>query len=237
MKVLEVKNVSKSFGGFKVLKDVNLTIEKGERRAVIGPNGAGKTTLFNIISGTLKPDKGRIFFYGKDISNYAPYMRARLGIARTFQRNNLFFNLSLTDNLKLAVQRVKTLYTLKELLSIAGLEDKQKIKVNELSYGEQRQVEILLALAQTPDLILLDEPTAGMSPAEADAVARMLDYLPKDITVLMVEHDMKVVFSVAKRVTVLHLGQVICDGTREEVRNSAAVKKAYLGEDYYGGEE
>lgn len=237
MKVLEIKNLGKNFGGFKVLKDVTLSVEQGERRAVIGPNGAGKTTLFNIISGILKADEGDIFFLGQKINALPPFKRSRLGIARTFQQNNLFFNLTVADNLKIALDRVISSRKPIELLEKVGLESRSRTRIRELSYGEQRQVEILLALAQSPKLIFLDEPTAGMSPVETKAIIKMIQSLPREITVLMVEHDMEVVFSLADRITVLHLGEILCEGDDSQVRSDARVKKVYLGKTDEGVED
>jgi branched-chain amino acid transport system ATP-binding protein len=229
MKILEIKNISKSFGGFEVLKNISLTVERGERRIIIGPNGAGKTTFFNVISGILKPDEGDIVFCGKSIGKLAPYQRSRLGIARTFQRNTLFFNLSILDNLKLALQRGRSHYKPVELLEKVGLQDKANMSTKELSYGEQRQVEILLALAQSPKIILLDEPTAGMSPVETEMITKMIRSLPREITVIMIEHDMEVVFNLADKITVLHLGEVICEGSASKVKSNPKVKEIYLG--------
>lgn len=229
MKALEVKNISKNFGGLKVLKNVSFSVEAGERRAIIGPNAAGKTTLFNVISGILKPDTGNIEFFGKNITGLKPFQRARLGIARTFQKNNLFSSLSVMENLKLAMGRHKAKVKPDELLENFGLQERKLSRICELSYGEQRQVEILLALAQSPKLILLDEPTAGMSPVETEAICRIIGSLPRDIAILMIEHDLEVVFNLADRVTVLHLGEVICEDDRVKIRDNVRVREAYLG--------
>ncbi len=197
--------------------------------AVIGPNGAGKTTLFNVISGTLRADAGEIVYFNKNISSMKPFQRARLGIARTFQKNNLFPNLSVMENLELAIGGCKSLADRDELLERFGLKDRKIQHIHELSYGVQRQVEIMLALAQSPRLILLDEPTAGMSPVETEAMCRILNSLPEDITLLMIEHDLEVVMNIADRVTVLHMGEVICEDDTLKIKDNPKVKEAYLG--------
>lgn len=230
MKALEIRALSKSFGGLSVLRNVELAVEPGERRAIIGPNGAGKTTLFNLICGTLKPCAGEILIFGKPVTSLPPYRRSRLGLARTFQRNNLFVGLSLLDNLKLAMRDNKSSLNPCHFFHKWGLFDKLNTRVAELSYGEQRQAEILLALAQSPKLILLDEPTAGMSSVERAIICDRISKLPPEVTVLMIEHDMEVVFDLADRITVLHLGEVLFEGGREEVKAHPRVKEIYLGE-------
>lgn len=228
MKALELIDLNKSFGGGSVLSHIHLSVDEGERRAVIGPNGAGKTTLFNVVSGLLKPDSGRIALFEKDITKMAAFRRARLGMARTFQRNNLFLNLCLQDNVRLAL-REKKQDVLEELLQKFGFHGKMDKRLAELSYGEQRQVEILLALAQAPRLLLLDEPTAGMSPVESEAMTEMIASLPRDITVLLIEHDMNVVFHIADKVTVLHHGEILSDGDKVMIRGDSRVQEVYLG--------
>ncbi|MBO8169871.1 MAG: ABC transporter ATP-binding protein [Thermoanaerobacteraceae bacterium] len=229
MKALEVRSLTKYYGEFQVLKNVSFSVEPGERRAIIGPNGAGKTTLFNIISGTLKPTLGKIFFFHRDVTYMSAYRRSRLGIGRTFQITNLFFNLSLMDNINLALQISNSSLNLEEFLRSWGFWEKRRTRVGNLSYGEQRQVELLLALAQSPKLILLDEPTAGMSPVETEAITRIITELPRDITILIIEHDMEVVFTLADSITVLHYGQILCEGTKEQVKSDPRVKEVYLG--------
>lgn len=231
MKALEVNGLSKNFGGLAVLQNVSFSVSPGERRAIIGPNGAGKTTLFNVVSGAARPDAGEVLFFGKNVTNMPPHRRSRLGLARTFQKNNLFFNLSLLDNLNLAMRVNKSPLDPRELLKKWDLWEKRDTRVRELSYGHQRQTELLLALAQSPRLILLDEPTAGISPVETEAITGMIGALPREITVLIIEHDMEVVFNLAHRITVLHNGRVICEGDRERVRSDPGVKEVYLGGD------
>jgi len=234
MKALEVQNISKNFGGIRVLQSVSFSVETGERRAIIGSNGAGKTTLFNIISGTKKPSFGKILYFGQNVTGLSAFRRSRLGIGRTFQINNLFFNLSLKSNISLALQVTKSSLDIEGFLERWGFSEKADVKVGALSYGEQRQVEVLLALAQSPKLILLDEPTAGMSPVETKIITEMIAGLPKDISILIIEHDMEVVFSLADRITVLHLGQILCEGNKEKVKADPRVREIYLGT---GGKE
>ncbi len=241
---LTLQGVTKTFEGLCAVKEVSLSVLDGEHRAILGPNGAGKTTLFNLIAGDLLPTSGKIYFRGEDISRRSCNQRAFRGIARTFQITNLFFNLSIIDNLVLgaqALQRTKfslfrpiTSYrhlyergmSLLEAIGIEGLKDEQ---VRNLSYGVQRQVEILLALTGQPSLLLLDEPTAGLSPAEAGIMVEMLKTLPESITILIIEHDMDVAFRLARNITVLHYGEVIADGTVSEVRDNTMVQEIYLG--------
>jgi len=232
MKALEIKHVSKSYGGLTVLKDVCFTLEQGERKAIIGPNGAGKTTLFNIISGILKPDSGEIYLLGQNVTRLATYLRARLGLARTFQRNTLFNSLSIEANIELALRHDRSGSKTMDILKSWGLWEKRKVLVKELSYGEQRQIEILLALVQSPKIIILDEPTAGMSPMETEMITQMIKSLSREITVLIIEHDMDVVFDLADRISVLHYGQILCEGSPEEIKSNPLVKEVYLGTDH-----
>lgn len=229
MKALEIHKVSKSYGSFKVLQDISFSVHQGERRALIGPNGAGKTTLFNIISGLSRPSAGEIYFFDQKITHLLPYRRPRLGLGRTFQINNLFLKLSLLDNINLAVQISKSPLNPEAFLKTWDLWRLRNNQVGNLSYGEQRQIEILLALAQSPKLILLDEPTAGISPVETEKITRLIATLPRDITILIIEHDMEVVFNLAEQITVLHMGQILCEGEQRVVKSNPRVKKIYLG--------
>jgi branched-chain amino acid transport system ATP-binding protein len=243
---LELAGVSKVFGGLTAVADVALTVRPGERRAIIGPNGAGKTTLFNVISGQLAPTTGRILLFGHDVTRLPAFRRAALGLARTFQITNLFPTLTVRENVLLAVQALERtklvmfrsirayghLYErTADLLDAVGLAGKDDVVVKTLSHGEQRQLEIALALAGRPRLLLLDEPAAGLSSAEAQMLVGMLKRMDSGITMLIIEHDMDIAFGLAERVTVLHNGRVIADGAGEAVRANPLVAEIYLGTD------
>ncbi len=241
---LHLDHVSKVFGGLRAVDDVSLTVQPGERRALIGPNGAGKTTLFNLIAGALPVTQGTITLFGQDVTRMAAHRRAWAGLARTFQISNLFPTLTVLENCLLAVQALRparlamhrSLRGYPDLharaqatLQAVGLEDREHTVVRQLSHGEQRQLEIGLALAGAPRLLLLDEPTAGLSPAESQHMARLLGTLDPAMTVLIIEHDMDIALEIARHVTVLHYGRVIADGTREEIRAHPLVREIYLG--------
>ncbi|MBP7340710.1 MAG: ABC transporter ATP-binding protein [Smithellaceae bacterium] len=245
MNILETKDLKHSFGPLAVLFGVDLQIEEGERHAVIGPNGAGKTTLFNTITGTYHPTSGRVFFKGKDITGYKPYKLARIGIGRSFQITSTFTNLTAFQNIRLAilskdgvrfnllrpVEKMKKITEeTDEMLKRINLYDDRNTPAASLSYGKSRALEISMALATNPELVLLDEFAAGMSKEEtADAVA-LIRKLTEGKTVVIIEHDMDVVFSLADRITVLHYGKILATGKPEEIRNNQAVKDAYLGD-------
>jgi branched-chain amino acid transport system ATP-binding protein len=242
--LLVTEGLTRRFAGIMALRGVSLEIEAGERHAVIGPNGAGKTTLFNVISGELAPTSGRVLLEMRPITGLPPHRIATLGVARTFQRRNLLLNLTALENVRLAAQ-ARTAATLRLLTSTArlthlrdealallarmGLEGRDAVLARALSHGEQRQLEIALALAGRPRVLLLDEPTAGMSPAETARMTALLSHLGRDQTFVVIEHDMDVVFALADRITVLHLGQVVACGTPEAVRADARVQEVYLG--------
>ncbi|HEV8531036.1 MAG TPA: ABC transporter ATP-binding protein [Methylomirabilota bacterium] len=241
---LRLDGVSKYFGGLQAVGDVSLAVRAGERRALIGPNGAGKTTLFNLISGSLPVSTGAISFFGRDVTGIPTHRRAAQGLARTFQITNLFADLTVLDNCLLAIQAVtrarfamlRPLTAFRDLhaaalaaLEAVGLGAVGDVPVRNLSHGEQRQLEIALALAGKPRLLLLDEPTAGLSPAESRLMADLLTRLDPAITVLMIEHDMDIALELSAQVTVLHYGRVIADGSREEIRADAQVREIYLG--------
>jgi branched-chain amino acid transport system ATP-binding protein len=243
---LKVDRLSHAFGGLRALDGVTLAVEVGERRVILGPNGAGKTTLFNLITGLLSAQAGTIHLFDHDVSALAPYRRARLGLGRTFQITTLFPRLTVRESVLLAVQgadsarfsllRPASAYRhlgprAEGLLAEWGLADRGDVPTHELSYGEQRQVELLLALAGRPRALLLDEPTAGLSAVETAAVVTMIERFPRDVTVLLIEHDMDVALALADRVTVLHQGRVLAEGTRDEVRRDARVAEIYLGVD------
>jgi branched-chain amino acid transport system ATP-binding protein len=244
MTALVVDNVSKNFGGVAALSGVSLAIAPGERRVLLGPNGAGKTTLFHTISGNVALSAGRIMLFGDDITRLRPDRRARLGLARTFQITNLFPRLTALDSVLLALDGagghgIRLLHSpaadrdmdvqAKELLDRWGLAEAAPRIVRTLSYGEQRQLEIALALAGKPRLLLLDEPTAGLSPAETRRVVAMVHELPRDMTILMIEHDMDVAFELADRIAVMHQGRLIAEGDQAAIRANQQVTDIYLG--------
>lgn len=244
MEALKIDNLSKRFGGVYALKNVSFSVKAGERLVIIGPNGAGKTTLFNVLTGQLKATSCRIYFYGQNISNMATHRRASLGLARSFQVSNLFFNLTVLNNVLLAIQGTQTyrfqmfhsitaykdmFVKAHQLLSSVALWEKRDDLVQNISHGEQRNLEIILSLASEPRLLLLDEPTAGLTTTESANIINMLRKLGADTTVLIVTHDMDVVFGVADRVIVLHYGQLIAEGTPEEIQANSKVREIYMG--------
>ena len=241
---LRVERLRREFGGLIAVNGVTFAVAPGERRALIGPNGAGKTTLFNLISGELPPTAGRVYLAGEDVTGLPPHRLAALGLARTFQRNNLFLGLSVRENVRLAVQARRGvarqlwapatgLAALADeadaVLADMGLAPRADARVRDLSYGEQRQLEVAIALASHPRVLLLDEPTAGMSPAETAAMTHTIGALPSAMTLLIIEHDMDVVFALADRITVLHYGEVLADGTPATVRANPRVAEVYMG--------
>jgi len=241
---LSLTGLSKEFGGLRAVDGVSLTVGAGERRAIIGPNGAGKTTLFSLISGETRPTGGHIALFGTDVTRAAPHRRASLGLARTYQITNLFPRLTALENCLLAVQALTPAKfhlhrgmhrypafheRARRVLEAVGLADKEAEPVRNLSHGEQRQLEIALALAGAPKLLLLDEPTAGLSPAESHAMTALLKELDPAITLLVIEHDMDVAFALTERITVLHYGKVVADGLARDVKANALVQEIYLG--------
>ena len=244
MTLLHTEKLHKAFGSLVVTRDVDLAVAAGERHVIIGPNGAGKTSLVHQITGQLKPTSGRIFFNGHDITGARPERICQLGVGRTFQKNNLFRSLSVRENVRLAVQAkeggwyeaFRSVGTRRsqhtradEILEQIQLTEGLDRVVSGLSYGEQRQLEIAIALAADPQLLMLDEPTSGMSPAETDRMIDLVRGLPKSLALLMIEHDMKVVFSLADRVTVLYYGEILATGTPEEIQGNSRVREVYLG--------
>jgi len=244
MRALAVADLSRNFGGVQALSHVSFEVEPGERRLIIGPNGAGKTTLFNTLSGALPASSGEVRLFDRDITYLPAYERARLGLSRTFQITNLLPRLTALENVLLAVQaaaqgafamhrrmsanaalfrRAEALLDEWGLLAIASHPARQ------ISYGEQRQLDLLLALAIRPKVLLLDEPTAGLSVAEVVRVVGMVRSLPRDVTILMIEHDMDVAFDLADRITVLHQGRILAEGNTGTVRSNPQVADIYLG--------
>ena len=242
--ILQAAGITHAFGSLVVTDTVTLELVPGERHGLIGPNGAGKTTLFNIIAGEIFPDAGSVHLAGVEVTRHPPDRRARLGLARSFQRNNLFTDLTVRENLAIACAiahrvshvawrafaRHREVHESAEAQAIAlGLGDVLDTVVRHLSYGTQRQLEIALALALEPRILLLDEPTAGMSPEETAAMREMIAALPSSLTLLIIEHDMEVLFDLADRVTVLDYGKVLLQGNPMEVRDSDLVRSRYLG--------
>ncbi len=246
MSLLQVENVSRVFGSLVAVNGVSMTVEPGELRAVIGPNGAGKTTFFNLISGFLTPSSGRILFDNEDVTHLLPARRVWRGIARTFQVTEVFPELSTRENLRIAVE-VASGYRLRpwisrvadgevkarvtDLLEMSGLSEKADRLVGELSHGDQRATEIMMALALKPRLLLLDEPTAGMGDQETYDITQLIRKLHKDqkLTIILIEHDMRVVFHLADRIMVLAEGAMLAEGTPKEIAASEVVQEAYLG--------
>jgi branched-chain amino acid transport system ATP-binding protein len=241
---LEVSGLCKSFGALRVLTDVDLAVAPGERRVLIGPNGAGKTTFFHLVSGLLGADGGHIRLGGTDVTRLPVHRRAACGLARTFQISTLFPHLTVRQGLLLALlggrrTRYAMLRPLRafpdlaaeadDLLANWGLEARRAAPVHQLSYGEQRQMEVLLAVAQGPRLLMLDEPTAGLSPTETQAMVRLIRGLPTTLSMLVIEHDMDVAFQIADTLSVLHGGRVVVTGDRETVRSDGRVQEIYLG--------
>jgi branched-chain amino acid transport system ATP-binding protein len=237
---LRLDRVSRFFGGLGAVQNVTLDVEVGARLAIIGPNGAGKTTLFNVISGELLPTSGRIFAFGNDVTQLAPHRRTALGLGRTYQLTNLFPRLSVLENIVLAIQAMETTkysafrpqrayphlyHRARVLLDPLDLWDVRDVSVASLSYGEQRALEIAMALGTRPRLLLLDEPTAGLAHAETQTVQRIIRDLPREITILLIEHDMSVVFGVCERILVLNYGEVVTAGPAETVAQDTRVRE------------
>ena len=244
--VLELKSLCKSFDGLQAVRDVTLQIMPGDRKAIIGPNGAGKTTLFNVITGIYPATSGHVVLFGQDVSSWPSHRRTALGMARTFQVTHLFPKLTVLDNVLLAIEGLRPskfvmwrfLSSYKEiyekayhLLEQAGFLDRKDIEVRNLSHGEQRQLEIVLGLASDPKILLLDEPAAGISSGESTEMTHFLMKLDPGLAILLIEHDMDVVFDVADQISVLHFGEVLETGTPEQIHGSKKVQEIYLGTD------
>ena len=244
MSALEVDNLSRSFGGLRVTSEVSLAVAPGERRLIIGPNGAGKTTLFNLITGDLRPDRGSVRLMGRDITRLPIRIRAHIGLARTYQIITLFPHDTLLRNVVLALLGLMPLRwnpfvrldgqqdlarRARAALAQVGLEGMAERPLAETSYGERRRVEIAMALAQSPKVLLLDEPFAGLSADERRDVQALLRAIPRDMTVVMIEHDMDVALDFADRISLLHFGRVIVEGTRGEVVGDPRTREVYLG--------
>lgn len=249
MEALRVESLKKEFGGLQAVHSISLNVTKGEHLAIIGPNGAGKSTLFNLLGGQLKPTSGNVFFEGRDITEMSPYHRAHMGIARTFQILNLLKDLTVIENMLLALQgtrrsRFQLIRPIKSyrqlflqaetLLNSMDLWDRRDDIVRTLSYGEQRKLEILLSLASKPKLLLLDEPSCGLTTAESAEITEAINNLEGGITVMFVAHDMDLVFGVAQRIIVLHYGKVIVEGPPDEIQNDTKVREIYMGPERSG---
>jgi branched-chain amino acid transport system ATP-binding protein len=246
MSLLQVEGASKRFGNLVAIDEVSLTVEPGELRAIIGPNGAGKTTFFNLVSGLVAPTSGAILFEGRNVTAFAPEKRVARGMARTFQITEVFPELSVADNIRVAVEiaagyrltpwlgragRAGVEARVSELLRMGGLADKGGGRVGALSHGDQRAAEIMMSLALRPRLLMLDEPTAGMGDQETYEIARLVRRLHRQagLTIMLIEHDMRVVFNLADRIMVLAEGRVLAEGTPQEIAESDEVQAAYLG--------
>ncbi|MBI3042666.1 MAG: ABC transporter ATP-binding protein [Betaproteobacteria bacterium] len=242
--VLELKGLCKCFGGLNAVQAVDLKIFPGDRKAIIGPNGAGKTTLFNVITGVLPATSGQALLFGVNITGWPSHRRTALGMARTFQVTSLFPKLTVLDNVLLAITGLRwSKFVMwrplssyrdvhekaRRLLESAGYWDRRDVEVRNLSHGERRQVEIVLGLASDPKLLLLDEPAAGLASGESREMAQFLKRLDPELAILLIEHDMDVVFDVVDRISVLHFGEVVEEGTTEEIRASERVQEIYLG--------
>jgi len=242
---LETRSLNKSFGSLAVTQDISLTFEAGLRYAIIGPNGAGKTTYFNLLAGNLRPDSGAVVLEGRDVTALDVTSRARIGVARSFQRNNVFPDFTVGDNLVLAcalragstpifwrpMRRLPAAHAqAREIATQVGLEDTFDIAVRNISYGSQRQLEVALALACRPKVLLLDEPTSGVGPEETARMHALITALPRSLTVIVIEHDMDIVLDFADRIIVLDYGRVLAQGTPAEIRGSKVVRERYLGE-------
>ena len=247
--MLEVRGLSKSFAGYRAVSEVDLAVAEGEIAAVIGPNGAGKSTLFNLITGHLRPTAGRVFVDGRDVTGVAPYRICGMGLGRSFQRTNIFPKLTVRDNLQAALlahrgqgpnfwSRASQLCRDEAgtLLASIGLTRQADTTAGTLSYGNQKQLELGIALASDPKILLLDEPTAGMSASETHETIALIGRIARErkLTLLFTEHDMAVVFSIAQRIAVMHQGRVIAHGDPEAVRADAQVRRVYLGDQPVG---
>ncbi|MFH1775313.1 MAG: ABC transporter ATP-binding protein [Chloroflexota bacterium] len=246
MEAVRIEGLSKNFGALEVLKDLSLSVESGEYVAIIGPNGAGKTTLLNVITGELEASAGRVYIFGQDITATPVHRHASIGLARSFQISRLFHNLTVLDNITLALHGIKPsryhmflpvsaycdcLDKAQELLKSIDLWEKRDEPAKTISYGEQRKMEFMLSLCSEPKVLLLDEPTAGLSIAEVPEFVDTIKNLARGTTLIFVAHDMDVVFSLAHRIVVLYLGKFIADGTSQEIKANPLVKEIYLGLD------
>jgi branched-chain amino acid transport system ATP-binding protein len=245
MNILETKSLFHDFNGLQVLLNVNFGVKEGERHAIIGPNGAGKTTLFNVITGSFPPSSGGVFFKGKEVTGFKPHQMVRKGMGRSFQITSTFSRQTVFQNIRMGVlskkgirfnmfRKVNNMKAITaetvEILKRINLHNEWNVPASMLSYGKHRSLEVSMALATDPDLVMLDEPTAGMSKDETHHAVELIKRLTEGKTVVIIEHDMDVVFSLADRITVLHLGTILASGPPDEIKENKAVKDAYLGE-------
>ncbi len=243
--ILDINNLSKAFGGVKATSDLSLTVNTGELHAIIGPNGAGKTTLITLLSGTIRPDTGQILFKGRNITGLSAHKRAQAGIARSFQITSLIMDMSVQDNIAIAVQsgsgssfrffkparKIDAIQSrAKDMLDTVGLSNKASLPTHALSHGEHRRMELAIVLALDAELMLLDEPMAGLGAKESQHMIDLLKTIKGKHSIMLVEHDMDAVFALADRISVLVYGQIIATGSPEDIRNNAEVQQAYLGE-------
>jgi branched-chain amino acid transport system ATP-binding protein len=246
MEILQVKNVYKDFSGLEVLTGVTFPVRANEKHAIIGPNGAGKTTLFNIISGKYRPSSGSILFKGNEVGGLSPYVLNHLGMCRSFQITNIFQNLTVFENVSAGVRshaglryhlfktldrQSKMIARTEQIIEQVGLAEVRQRPAHELSYGQQRALEIGIALSSEPELVLLDEPTAGMTREETEEMVKLMRSVTENRTLMIIEHDMDVVFSLADTISVLHNGTILASANPEAIRNDSRVKDAYLGEE------
>jgi branched-chain amino acid transport system ATP-binding protein len=245
VRALRVDGLFKYFGGLKALQNISFSVETGERRGIIGPNGAGKTSLFNLITGQLLPDAGHIYMFERDVTTIPIHRRIKIGLGRTFQVMNLLSNLTVIENVVLAIQsfgpsafgmfrpltEYEDLYNqAKEVMVPWGLWEKRDMLVRDLSYGEQRCLDLILSMASNPKLLLLDEPTCGMTPNEVIHITKMIQGLGKNIAIVLIAHDMDLIFGLnLDRVTVLHYGQIVTEGSPQDIRGNPKVREIYLG--------
>ena len=241
--ILETRGISKRFGGFTANSDISVCFPRGKLTAIIGPNGAGKSTFFNLVSGSFAPSAGEIIFDGENITGFAQHRFAHLGIAKSFQITNLFPSLTVLENVRVAVQALESGFDLwtpraaradwtekaESLLARVGLAAKRRLRADRISHGEQRSLEMAVALASDPKLLLLDEPTAGMSPEETRSIMDLILQLVQERTVALVEHKMKLVMGVSDRIIVLHQGMLLAQGSPDDIRGNEDVKRVYLG--------
>ena len=231
--LLYTENLTKNFQGIKAVNDINFKINNNEIRALIGPNGAGKTTFVSLLCGRIKPSKGKVFFNGVNISHLPVFTRISMGIGYTFQITSIFFNLTVYENVALALKNKRNeekKSIVSEVLNKVGLIDRINQRSGDLSYGHQRLLELAMGIAQNPKLLILDEPTQGLSDLEIENFKKLIKKISSTVTVLLIEHNMDVVMSIADKITVLHFGEIIAEGDKQSIQRNPIVQKAYLGD-------